>query len=85
MGGRLLKKWVSRPLKVKSQIQTRLDAVEDGCENKADRKVIIEQLKSVADLERLLSKISTGRAVAKDILQLKISLKNISEIKLKLE
>ena len=84
MGGRLLKKWVSRPLKVKSQIQTRLDAVEDLCENKADRKVIIEQLKSVADLERLLSKISTGRAVARDILQLKISLKNISEIKLKL-
>ncbi|MBX7044883.1 MAG: DNA mismatch repair protein MutS [Ignavibacteria bacterium] len=84
MGGRLLKKWVSRPLKVKSQIQARLDAVEDLCENKGDRKVIIEQLKSVADLERLLSKISTGRAVARDILQLKISLKNISEIKLKL-
>lgn len=81
MGGRLLKKWVSRPLKVKSQIQARLDAVEDLCENKGERKVIIEQLKSVADLERLLSKISTGRAVARDILQLKISLKNITEIK----
>jgi len=84
MGGRLLKKWVSRPLKVKSQIQARLDAVEDLCENKGDRKIIIEQLKSVADLERLLSKISTGRAVARDILQLKISLKNITEIKGKL-
>lgn len=84
MGGRLLKKWVSRPLKVKSQIQARLDAVEDLCENKGERKVIIEQLKSVADLERLLSKISTGRAVARDILQLKISLKNITEIKGKL-
>jgi DNA mismatch repair protein MutS len=84
MGGRLLKKWVSRPLKVKSQIQARLDAVEDLCENKGERKIIIEQLKSVADLERLLSKISTGRAVARDILQLKISLKNITEIKGKL-
>lgn len=84
MGGRLLKKWVSRPLKVRNQIQSRLDAVNDLCENKGDRKIIIELLKSVADLERLLSKISTGRAVARDILQLKISLKNISEIKLKL-
>jgi len=84
MGGRLLKKWVSRPLKVRNQIQSRLDAVNDLCENKGERKVIIEQLKSVADLERLLSKISTGRAVARDILQLKISLKNISEIKKKL-
>ncbi|MBP9095890.1 MAG: DNA mismatch repair protein MutS, partial [Ignavibacteria bacterium] len=84
MGGRLLKKWVSRPLKVRNQIQSRLDAVQDLCDNKGERKVIIEQLKSVADLERLLSKISTGRAVARDILQLKISLKNISEIKKKL-
>lgn len=85
MGGRLLKKWVSRPLKVRNQIQSRLDAVNDLCESKGERKVIIEQLKSVADLERLLSKISTGRAVPRDILQLKISLKNISEIKKKLE
>lgn len=84
MGGRLLKKWVSRPLKVRNQIQSRFDAVQDLCDNKGERKVIIEQLKSVADLERLLSKISTGRAVARDILQLKISLKNISEIKKKL-
>lgn len=84
MGGRLLKKWVSRPLKVRNQIQSRLDAVQDLCDNKGERKVIVEQLKSVADLERLLSKISTGRAVARDILQLKISLKNISEIKKKL-
>lgn len=84
MGGRLLKKWVSRPLKVRNQIQSRLDAVQDLCDNKGERKVIIEQLKSVADLERLLSKISTGRAVPRDILQLKISLKNISEIKKKL-
>ena len=85
MGGRLLKKWVSRPLKVRNQIQLRLDAVEDLCNNKPDRKKIGDDLKSVADLERLLSKVSTGRAVARDILQLKISLKNISEIKKKLD
>jgi len=38
-------------------------------------------MKSIADLERLLSKVSTGRAVARDIVQLKISLKKIIAVK----
>lgn len=85
MGGRLLKKWISRPLKKEEQIKKRLDAVKDFSENKNERKKITEDLKSVADLERLLSKVSTGRAVARDIVQLKISLKKIIEIRAKLE
>ncbi len=85
MGGRLLKKWISRPLKKEEQIKKRLDAVKDFFENKNERKRITEDLKSVADLERLLSKVSTGRAVARDIVQLKISLKKIIEIRAKLE
>lgn len=85
MGGRLLKKWISRPLKKKEQIEKRLNAVRDFFENKKERKIISEDLKSIADLERLLSKISTGRAVARDIIQLKISLKKIIEIKEKLK
>jgi len=85
MGGRLLKKWISRPLKKEEQIKKRLDAVKDFFDNKNERKKITEDLKSIADLERLLSKVSTGRAVARDIVQLKISLKKIIEIKFKLE
>jgi len=85
MGGRLLKKWISRPLKKEEQIRKRLDAVKDFFDNKNERKKITEDLKSIADLERLLSKVSTGRAVARDIVQLKISLKKIIEIKFKLE
>ena len=85
MGGRLLKKWISRPLKRKEQIEKRLNAVKDFFDNRSGRKKIIEDLKSVADLERLLSKISTGRAVARDIIQLKISMKIIIEIKEKLK
>jgi DNA mismatch repair protein MutS len=81
MGGRLLKKWISRPLKKKDQIEKRLDAVKDFYNNKSHRKSIVEILKSIADLERLLSKVATGKAVPRDILQLKISLKNVSEIK----
>lgn len=85
MGGRLLKKWISRPLKKEEQIKKRLEAVKDFFENKSERKKLIEDLKSIADLERLLSKVSTGRAVARDLVQMKISLKKIIEIKLKLE
>ncbi|MBS1518654.1 MAG: DNA mismatch repair protein MutS [Bacteroidetes bacterium] len=81
MGGRLLKKWVSRPLKKKDQIEKRLSAVKDFSDNRNERKKLSEELKSVADLERLLSKISTGRAVARDIVQLKISLKKINSVK----
>ena len=85
MGGRLLKKWISRPLKKIEQIEKRLNAVKDFFDNRSGRRKITEDLKSVADLERLLSKVSTGRAVARDIIQLKISLKKIIEIKEKLK
>ena len=85
MGGRLLKKWVARPLKKKEQIEKRLNSVNDFFQNKNDRKKVIEELKSIADLERLVSKIATGRAVPRDIVQLKISNKKITEIKNKLE
>lgn len=85
MGGRLLKKWVSRPLKRKEQIEKRLNAVKDFFDNKGLRKSVIENLKSIADLERLLSKVATGKAVPRDIVQLKISLKNVTAIKKLLE
>jgi len=84
MGGRLLKKWISRPLKRKDQIEKRNTAVKTFFENKNERKKLIEDLSSIADLERILSKISTGRAVARDIVQLKVSLKKTIEIKSKL-
>ena len=85
MGGRLLKKWVSRPLKRKEQIEKRLNAVMDFFDNKGLRKSVIENLNSIADLERLLSKVATGKAVPRDIVQLKISLKNVTAIKKLLE
>jgi DNA mismatch repair protein MutS len=81
MGGRLMKKWISRPLRKKDQIERRLEAVKDLFENKTYRKKLSEQLESIADLERLLSKVATGKAVPRDVLQLKISLKKTGVIK----
>ena len=81
MGGRLLKKWISRPLKKKENILKRLDSVREFFESKTLRNSLMEDLKSIADLERLLSKVATGKAVPRDIVQLKISQRKISGIK----
>ncbi|MGB9696139.1 MAG: DNA mismatch repair protein MutS [Ignavibacteria bacterium] len=84
MGGRLLKKWISRPLKNITAIKQRLIAVKEFVELKNERRNIIEDLKSIADLERILSKIATGKAVPRDLVQLKVSLQKIGEVKTKL-
>lgn len=84
MGGRLMKKWISRPLRKLNEIQSRHEAVKELLECRNERKNLCEELRSVADLERLMSKISTGRAVPRDYVQLKVSLVRIIEIKKRL-
>ena len=84
MGARLIKKWISRPLKKYETIINRQNAVEEFYADKGLRKKLAESLHSIADLERILSKISTGKAVPRDIMQLKISLKKLNEVKTQL-
>lgn len=81
MGGRLLKKWVSLPLLKLEQIQNRLDAVDELFQNEKLRNDIAEELKQIGDLERIISKICTGRANPRDVINLKLSLKRIPYIK----
>lgn len=81
MGARLLKNWISRPLKKLSQIQKRQECVTEFYENKPLRKNLITIFKNIGDLERLISKIATARAVARDLINLKYSLKTIIEVK----
>ncbi|MCX8056778.1 MAG: DNA mismatch repair protein MutS [Ignavibacteria bacterium] len=81
MGGRLLKKWVSLPLLKLEHIQNRLDAVEELYLNENLRKQISEELEQIGDLERIISKVCTGRANPRDVINLKLSLKRIPVIK----
>lgn len=81
MGARLLKNWISRPLKKLSQIHKRQQCVVEFYENKPLWGNLTAQFKNIGDLERLISKIATARAVARDLINLKYSLKNISEVK----
>jgi DNA mismatch repair protein MutS len=81
MGGRLLKKWISTPLKKSELILKRQESVEELYNAKDIRKKLKETLKEIGDLERLTSKVCTGRANPREIISIKTSLKKVPEIK----
>lgn len=81
MGGRLLKKWISAPLLKKEAILKRQESVGDLLNKKIIRKNLYDQLKEIGDLERLISKVCTGRANPREVVNLKFSLKKIPAVK----
>lgn len=85
MGSRMLKRWLSLPLKDKKTIGQRLDSVQslgsDDDLNGMFKDQLIDMLKSIGDLERLVGKLSTLRITPREMLQLKRSLFAISPIK----
>jgi len=80
MGGRLLKKWLVLPLKSVQAIQRRQDVVSHLIEKKELRNGIIDQLKQIGDLERLISKVAVQRINPREVVQLKRSLDAINAI-----
>ncbi len=85
MGGRLLKKWITAPLRKIEPINSRLESVEDLFKNKTLRKNLTAELKEIGDLERIISKVCTGRANPREIIALRFSLQKIPAIKKLLE
>jgi DNA mismatch repair protein MutS len=81
MGGRKLVQWMLKPLLEPARIQRRLDAVEELLNSSAILKSVREALSKVGDLERYISKITTNRASARDLIALKNSLKLIPELR----
>lgn len=81
MGGRLLRKWIMRPLKKLSAIESRLEAVDLLHQNLSLRQRVREELREVGDLERLISRISTGRTNARDLKQLGRSMEKIPALR----
>lgn len=82
MGSRLLKRWIAFPLIDIHQIQNRLQIVEFFINHDEITKQLISNLRQIGDLERLISKISIGKAGPKDIIQLNNALLAINKIKL---
>jgi DNA mismatch repair protein MutS len=81
MGGRMLREWIRKPLVNKKEIEKRHDAVEHFVKKRAEREKLRIALEMVSDIERLLSRLTVGIGNARDLINLKNSLKNIEEIK----
>jgi DNA mismatch repair protein MutS len=81
MGARLLKRWVNAPLRNKEQIEKRLECVEDFYKNKTLRENLQNEFREIGDLERLISKVSTGRANPRELVYLKNSIKKVPLLK----
>ncbi|MDA3850961.1 MAG: DNA mismatch repair protein MutS [Spirochaetaceae bacterium] len=80
MGGRLLRSWILHPLQKVEEITLRQRRV--SCLYKEQRKLLAlrDLLKELYDIERLAARVAMDRAHAKDLLSLKISLFQYSEI-----
>lgn len=81
MGGRLLKRWLALPLKDSNKIKGRHDVVSYLKSNSEVLQNIQYQIKQISDLERLISKIATGKVSPREIVYLKESLDAIIPIK----
>jgi DNA mismatch repair protein MutS len=81
MGARLLRAWLMRPSVRRGEIEARLAAVEDfhGSHMKRDRMQSL--LKDVADLERLIARISMNTASPRDLAALRRSLEQVPTIR----
>ncbi len=81
MGSRLLRRWVAFPLKDEKPINERLDVVDYFFRNPEFRELIDEQLQQIGDLERIVSKVATGRVSPREMVQMKRALQAIAPIK----
>lgn len=77
MGKRLLKRWMGYPLLDIRRIRRRLAAVAGLRDNRMMREEVRDLLKGMYDLERLNGRISLGRANARDLVALKVSIGRI--------
>ena len=70
MGGRLLRSWMERPLLDPVAISRRLEAVGWLVDNPIQREELVQLLREVPDLERLISRVVYGTAGARDLVAL---------------
>lgn len=85
MGSRQLRKWMVLPLKDRAPIDERLKIVEVFFQQYELAERLTNELKQIADLERLISKVAVGRISPREMLQLKRSLQHTGPIKSLLE
>jgi DNA mismatch repair protein MutS len=81
MGGRLFKLWLYSPLKRLDRVLARQRAVAELVERNADRDALVETLREIGDMERLVARVCTGRANPRELTNLRASLARMPELK----
>ncbi len=81
MGGRLLKRWLALPLKNVEKIKRRHQVISHLFKEDTTLQKLQQWIKQIGDLERLISKIATGKISPKEVIQLKNSLEAVVPIK----
>jgi DNA mismatch repair protein MutS len=79
-GARLLRKMLTRPLQKASEIEKRLNLVQELLEEPLLRGKIRKNLRQVCDIERILSRFSAGTAGPRDAVALSQTLEQIPDI-----
>jgi DNA mismatch repair protein MutS len=80
MGGRLLKRWISLPLKDLVPVNDRLEIVQHFVDNTDFREEVSGLLRQIGDLERLISKVAVGRINPREVVQLKNALRAVDPL-----
>lgn len=81
MGARLLKRWLALPLKEVNQITKRHEVVNYFINQDEFYQTTQYQIKQISDIERLISKVATGKINPREVVYLKQSLDAIIPIK----
>ena len=84
MGGRLIRSWLEKPLLDPIEIGRRQSAVEELVSAPICRGELIEALKDVTDLERVMTRIVTGTVNCRDLLGLARGLRALPLVKAQL-
>jgi len=81
MGSRLMKRWLILPLKNKQPIDERLNVVEYLLKNGKISEILLQNIKFIGDLERLISKVAVRKIFPREVMQLKKALDALVPIK----
>ncbi len=80
MGGRLLTQWLNRPLRDHKTLTTRLDSIDVIIDDQSLAVELASVLPGIADMERILARVSIGSARPRDLLALRNSLRLLPDI-----
>ena len=81
MGSRMMRRWLTFPLKDVAAINQRLDVVDHLFRFPEDKSTLEEKMSLIGDLERLTSKVAVGRVTPREMVQLRVALSAIEPIK----